>query len=64
MRKSSQQLLCLFSAALFVYFSRAADVEREIELLDEARKLRMAEEERAKTKRYNFETPFAEDDDD
>ncbi|KAI9190334.1 hypothetical protein H9P43_001770 [Blastocladiella emersonii ATCC 22665] len=57
------ELFCLLAAGLLVFFSRLSEDARNSELLEEARKLSLAEQERAKSKRYNFETPFEDGDD-
>ncbi|KAJ3370997.1 hypothetical protein GGF31_003727 [Allomyces arbusculus] len=56
------ETFCLVAAGMLVYFAQLADDARETELLDEARQLALAERERSKEKRYNFETPFDDGD--
>ncbi|KAI9224060.1 Tetraspanin family-domain-containing protein [Blastocladiella britannica] len=58
------ELVCMLAAGLLVYFSNMSEDARNNELLEEAHKLAVVEQERAKSAKYNFESPFDVGDDD
>lgn len=56
------ELFCLLTAVLFNFFWKKEETTRELELMDEARRLNLAEKAQKNKKGFNFDNPFDDED--